>query len=198
MTDNTHLWESRQLGADEEFVRVASPEAEAELTKALETQSLLEDYLLNQMEHLTNAMFEISVQGYKKTHWCWYFFPNMPGLGTSERAKHFAVDLETYMKLLEDSQFRRNIFMMMVAVDRAYRNSDHMDLEHLLGDNPVDVLKWRSFLTLTWLAYNNMPGPMYDWEPEVVRILKFAESGYGWCEQTYNHYKDFKSGYEMD
>lgn len=33
--DTTENWESRALGADEHFVRVASPEEDAELEKAL-------------------------------------------------------------------------------------------------------------------------------------------------------------------
>ena len=186
------------MNKSEDFLGFTNSEQDTELVNTLSTQSLLEDYVLKQMECLTDALFEISVAGYKSTHWCWYFFPNMPGLGTSDNAKHFAVDLETYMKLLQDEQFRRNIFTMMVAVDQAYRNSDHMDLEHLLGDNPVDVLKWRSFLTLTWFAYNNMPGPLFDWEPKVVNIIQHSKKSYGWCEETWNRYKGYSTIYAMD
>jgi len=149
---------------------------------------LLDDYTRMQKKHLTNALFEISVQGRKETHWCWYFFPNIPGLGSSERAKHYAIDLDTYMLFLQNQNFRRNIFTMIKAVDTAYRTSVHMDLEYIFGDNPVDVLKWRSCLTLTRLAYMNIDHLHDDWT-HISTIIKYSRDVYGFCEKTIEEYR---------
>ena len=41
-------------------------------------------------------------QGKKKTHWMWYFFPQIKGLGYSQMAKYYAIqsirEAEEYMK----------------------------------------------------------------------------------------------------
>jgi len=150
-----------------------------------QTAELLDDYIRMQDEHLTDALFEISVNGRKETHWCWYFLPNVPGLGTSEQSRHYAIDLDTYMLFLQNQKFRRNIFTMIKAVDTAYRTSVHMDLEYIFGDNPVDVLKWRSCLTLTWLAYLNMPDFHDDWR-YITTIIRYARDVYGVCAKTLN------------
>lgn len=150
--------------------------------------TLLDDYVRMQDEHLTDALFEIMVEGHKETHWCWYFLPNMPGLGSSERAKHYALDLDTYMLFLKNQKFRRNVFLMIKAVDHAYRSSVHMDLEYIFGENPVDVLKWKSCLTLTWLAYMKIDHLHDDWL-QVCTIIRYSRDVYGHCERTLEEYR---------
>ena len=154
---------------------------------------LLDEYVFIQEEHLSNALFEITVKGQKSTHWCWYFFPNMPGLGTSETAQKFALDLDTYILFLgQSTRFRRNIFTMIVAVDRAYRRDITMNLERILGNNPVDVLKWKSCLTLTWFAYVHSPTLNNDWESEVQSIVVNRSLVYGYCQRTVDEYTGYR------
>lgn len=152
-----------------------------------ETQkALLDDYIHMQEKHLTDALFEIAVQGSKQTHWCWYFLPNVPGLGSSERSQHYAIDLPTYIAFLDNQKFRRNVFLMLTSIHRAFRDREDLDLEYVLGNNPVDVLKWKSFLTLTHFAYFNIPNLHPDWD-EVDRIVRYAIDFYGLCDKTVQH-----------
>jgi hypothetical protein len=109
--------------------------------------------------------------------------PNIPGLGSSTTSQHYAIDLETYLLFLENQQFRRNIFLMIRAIHEAYRKSDHMNMERLLGNNPVDALKWKSCLTLTWYAYLTIDELHDDWFA-ISSIVRDARDTYGLCDQT--------------
>jgi uncharacterized protein (DUF1810 family) len=37
------------------------------------------------------TVFEELRQGQKRTHWIWFVFPQVVGLGTSSRAQHYAI-----------------------------------------------------------------------------------------------------------
>ena len=39
---------------------------------------------------LTTVLNELK-QGQKRTHWIWFFFPQVTGLGSSQMAKHYAI-----------------------------------------------------------------------------------------------------------
>lgn len=54
----------------------------------------LERFVKAQEIDYNNALSEV-INGHKQTHWMWYIFPQIQGLGYSETAKYYAIrDLE--------------------------------------------------------------------------------------------------------
>lgn len=54
----------------------------------------LERFVKAQENDYNNALSEV-INGHKQTHWMWYIFPQIQGLGYSETAKYYAIrDLE--------------------------------------------------------------------------------------------------------
>ena len=54
----------------------------------------LQRFLAAQERDYATALSEIS-SGRKRSHWMWYIFPQIQGLGFSEMAKHYAIQNET-------------------------------------------------------------------------------------------------------
>jgi uncharacterized protein (DUF1810 family) len=50
----------------------------------------IDRFLIAQERDYENALTEISY-GRKQTHWMWYVFPQIEGLGFSDTAKHYAI-----------------------------------------------------------------------------------------------------------
>ena len=87
------------------------------------------------VEELTN--------GHKKTHWMWFVFPQVAGLGRTTTAQHYAIrDLDQARRYLADSilgpRLRESVKLMMIHEGKSA-------LE-ILG--PPDDMKFRSCLTL--------------------------------------------------
>jgi uncharacterized protein (DUF1810 family) len=61
----------------------------------------LDRFLKAQEEDYTVALAEI-MRGRKRSHWMWYIFPQIAGLGLSELSRHFAVkditEAEAYLQ----------------------------------------------------------------------------------------------------
>jgi len=82
-------------------------------------------------------------EGRKRTHWMWFIFPQIAGLGQSAVAQHFAIsDLDQTRRYLADSilgpRLRECVRLML-------NNKEKSALE-ILGS--PDDLKFRSCLTL--------------------------------------------------
>jgi uncharacterized protein (DUF1810 family) len=87
------------------------------------------------VEELTN--------GRKQTHWMWFIFPQVAGLGRSAMAQHYAIrDLDQARRYLADStlgpRLRETVRLMM--------NHKRKSALEILGS--PDDLKFRSCLTL--------------------------------------------------
>ena len=81
--------------------------------------------------------------GCKRTHWMWFIFPQLRGLGHSAMAQHYAIsNLDQAMRYLADpilgSRLRQHVRLMIAHKDKSA-------LE-ILGS--PDDLKFRSGLTL--------------------------------------------------
>lgn len=50
----------------------------------------LERFIAPQARDYANALSEVRAGG-KRTHWMWYVFPQLAGLGTSDHAKRYAI-----------------------------------------------------------------------------------------------------------
>jgi uncharacterized protein (DUF1810 family) len=89
-------------------------------------------------------------EGHKQTHWMWFIFPQLTGLGHSSTAQHYAIqDLDQAKRYLADPilgrRLRQNVRLVMGHKDRSA-------LE-ILGS--PDNLKFRSCLTLFAQAASN-------------------------------------------
>ena len=141
----------------------------------------LQEILENQRAHWNNVVLEL-LNGRKETHWCWYFLPNIPGLGTSEQSQKFAVTPDEFIEFMQNSEYAGNIHTVMHLIDRAHRNHPSLDILYVMGDNEVDVLKLNSFYTLYRHLYYNMEvDPPYFMIRELVR---HSDDVYGTCEFT--------------
>ncbi len=90
------------------------------------------------------------IDGRKRTHWMWFIFPQLTGLGHSVMAQRYAIrDLDQARRYLADpilgSRLRDNVQVMM-------RHKDKSALQ-ILGS--PDDLKFRSCLTLFGQAASN-------------------------------------------
>jgi uncharacterized protein (DUF1810 family) len=81
--------------------------------------------------------------GRKATHWMWYVFPQIEGLGGSETARRYAIS-----GLAEARAYLAHptLGLRLLAGIEAVAASGEMDMERLFG--PVDAMKFRSCLTL--------------------------------------------------
>jgi uncharacterized protein (DUF1810 family) len=90
--------------------------------------------------------------GQKRTHWMWFVFPQIAGLGRSGMAERFAIrDLDEARAYLAHPLLGRRL----VECARALTALDTEDAEDVLG--PVDAMKLRSSMTLFALAADDEP-----------------------------------------
>lgn len=153
-----------------------------------QTEQKLERILREQRMSWHDVVNELA-NGQKETHWCWYFFPNVPGLGQSDKAKSFAVTPEEFLRFLENTEYAGNISTVIYLVDRAVREHPGCDLLYVLGYNEVDVLKWRSFMTLIrvlWLRRE------LHFSSKIASIIKHSDDMYGTCRYTIDKIDQFE------
>jgi uncharacterized protein (DUF1810 family) len=81
--------------------------------------------------------------GEKRTHWMWFVFPQIAGLGHSGMARRFAISgLEEARAYVAHPTLGRRL----VECARALTDLDTADADRVLG--PVDAQKLRSSMTL--------------------------------------------------
>ena len=91
------------------------------------------------------ALREIRAGG-KRSHWIWYVFPQLEGLGTSENARRYAIrDIAEAVAYLNDPVLGPRLTTITQAVVDELRQG--ADLEPLMGSH-IDALKIVSSLTL--------------------------------------------------
>ncbi|ABQ71016.1 Protein of unknown function DUF1810 [Rhizorhabdus wittichii RW1] len=89
-----------------------------------------------------SALAEIR-RGRKRSHWMWFVFPQLVGLGRSETARHYAI-----ASLDEARAYLAHPLLgtRLRACVEALQDLDHGSAEAVFGD--IDALKLRSSLTL--------------------------------------------------
>ncbi|MBQ8798683.1 MAG: DUF1810 domain-containing protein [Lachnospiraceae bacterium] len=105
------------------------------------------DYDLNRFIVAQERDYAIALQeiksGYKRSHWMWYIFPQISGLGHSAIAKKYEiVDLEEAKMYMENTYLRSNL----IEISRALLECDNDDAEEIMGF--PDNLKLCSSMTL--------------------------------------------------
>jgi uncharacterized protein (DUF1810 family) len=100
-------------------------------------------HFVNAQAHVYRQVVEELTDGHKRTHWMWFIFPQLSGLGHSAMAQRYAIrDMDQARRYLADpvlgNRLRHDVRLMV-------RHKGKSALE-LLG-SPDDV-KFRSCLTL--------------------------------------------------
>jgi uncharacterized protein (DUF1810 family) len=97
------------------------------------------------------ALSEIQ-QGQKKSHWMWYVFPQIKGLGFSETSKFYAIeDLEEADAFLKDPHLGKRL----VEISQALLNLKDLSARQILGS--PDDMKLKSSMTLFSVVDNTHP-----------------------------------------
>lgn len=90
-----------------------------------------------------NALSEIA-EGNKQSHWMWFVFPQLAGLGSSAQARKFALaDLGEARAYCRHEELGPRLFE---ATEAMLEWAGTMSAADILGD--VDAMKFRSSMTL--------------------------------------------------
>lgn len=102
----------------------------------------LDRFLKAQEDSYSRALREIQ-SGQKKSHWMWYIFPQLKGLGRSETALYYGIK-----DLKEAQEYTKNkvLWMRLLEITQALREIDTSDPTAVFGS--PDDKKLRSSMTL--------------------------------------------------
>ena len=134
------------------------------------------------------ALAEIRA-GQKRSHWIWYIFPQIEGLGRSSTARAYALrDLNEACDYLRDPVLSSRYEEIAGAVNEQLARG--ISLENLMG-SAVDALKLVSSITLFRAAAENLA----DKSPRAASLVERCEAiltqaaaqGYPSCRQTLAH-----------
>lgn len=103
----------------------------------------LERFLLAQELYYADALEELA-QGEKHTHWMWFVFPQLRGLGTSEMSLHYGIE-----DLAEARAYLRHPVLgprLEECLGRMAALASRFSAREVLGD--VDAAKLMSCVTL--------------------------------------------------
>ena len=106
----------------------------------------LERFILAHNKSYETALNEIK-NGYKESHWMWYIFPQIRGLGMSEIAQYYEIrNLDEAKEYLANDILRNHLF----EISQALLNLSTNDPLEVLGY--LDNLKLKSCMTLIILS----------------------------------------------
>ena len=111
----------------------------------------LNRYLEAQQYSYAQALSEIK-SGFKRSHWMWYIFPQIKGLGTSSTSIYYAIQsLDEAKEYLNHPILKERLFEITQAL------LEHQDktASEILGG--IDALKLKSSMTLFHLADPDNP-----------------------------------------
>jgi len=131
------------------------------------------------------ALAEIR-RGRKTSHWIWYIFPQIEGLGRSSTARAYAIrDLAEACEYLRDPLLRARYEEIVGAVSEQLARG--VSLEDLMGGR-TDALKLVSSLTLCGAAAQSLTGEDPTFAALATRIDCILErtsaQGYRPCAQN--------------
>lgn len=103
----------------------------------------LERFVKAQEYSYGNALREIKM-GRKSSHWVWYIFPQIKGLGHSYNARYYAInDLDEARAYVEHSILNARLR----EITSELLKHKEVEVEHLMGSR-IDAMKLRSSMTL--------------------------------------------------
>ncbi len=102
----------------------------------------LERFISAQKNTYGTALSEIK-NGEKQSHWMWFIFPQIKGLGQSPIAVHYAIQSkEEAIAYLNDSTLGKNL----IEISEALLALEETDAEKIFGY--IDAMKLKSSMTL--------------------------------------------------
>lgn len=129
----------------------------------------LERFVSAHNKHLDRVIRELEA-GRKQTHWMWYVFPQVAGLGTSEASKIYAIkDMDEARAYWRDAGLRMAYITALALI--LEHEEDGLSAFTVLRSE-IDLQKLRSSITLFFLSHPH------------VTILQEAVSKYGLCKRT--------------
>jgi uncharacterized protein (DUF1810 family) len=125
-------------------------------------ENRLERFRKAQENSYDSALREIQ-NGRKQSHWIWFIFPQIAGLGYSQTAQYYAIaDLDEAKEFLNDNMLGKNL----IEISEALLELESNDATEVMGW--PDDLKLRSSMTLFALA-----------DPECEVFQKVLDKFYG-------------------
>jgi uncharacterized protein (DUF1810 family) len=105
-----------------------------------------------QAQSSTHAGFQTALgeirAGRKRSHWIWYVFPQLAGLGTSSMSRAYAIDgIEEATEFLGDAELRSRYLSIARAVEEQLRSERRPAVREVMGSE-IDAQKLVSSLTL--------------------------------------------------
>lgn len=102
----------------------------------------LQRFIEAQNDSYDQALKEIR-NGRKLTHWIWYIFPQIKGLGFSYNSEYYGINsLQEARDYLENELLRKRLF----EITESLLMHKGKDIESIMGD--IDALKLKSSMTL--------------------------------------------------
>jgi uncharacterized protein (DUF1810 family) len=103
----------------------------------------LQRFLDAQENDYADALREIK-QGYKQSHWIWFIFPQMRGLGRSSMAEYYGISsIEEARAYLDHPTLKARLLEISTAL---LQHKDRSTAYEILGT--IDAIKVRSCMTL--------------------------------------------------
>ena len=103
---------------------------------------MLERFLAAQEPHLEDVLAELAA-GRKTTHWMWFVFPQMKGLGSSPMANHYGIasraEAEAYLR-------HPVLGPRLIDCTKLVNSVNGRSAQEIFGG--IDALKFRSSMTL--------------------------------------------------
>jgi uncharacterized protein (DUF1810 family) len=107
----------------------------------------LDRFRLAQQRDYEDALAELRA-GRKRSHWIWYIFPQLAGLGSSPMAQTYGLQgIEEASSYLADPQLRSRLLAVSNAV-RAHLDSEPAAALQTVMGSEIDALKLVSSMTL--------------------------------------------------
>jgi len=138
-----------------------------------------------------SALSEIRA-GRKRSHWIWYIFPQLAGLGRSSIAQFYALrDIEEACDYIRQATLRGRLIAITEAAAAQLEQGNH--LEHLMGGT-TDALKLVSCMTLFHHISEKLDPSGADPELSKLRrlcgdiLLAGEAQGFPRCQHTLNKF----------
>lgn len=104
-------------------------------------------YDLDRFKKAQENTFEIALkeikEGNKKSHWMWFIFPQLKGLGNSALASYYGIEnLDEAKAYMKDSKLRNNL----IKITKVLLDNTSSDIKSIMGY--PDDLKLKSCMSL--------------------------------------------------
>ena len=119
-------------------------------------EALFNDFIKAQDAVYSQVISELT-QGHKRTHWMWFIFPQVKGLGHSTMSQRYAIE-----SLEQAKEYLQHDILSARLVQCAELLELHPDKSALDIFGAIDTLKLHSSLTLFTLASSSKKNCVFD------------------------------------